>query len=70
MSASSSRGMLTLATRQLMSRWDETRNSWRDGKAVDFEALYLADVRDTVAAALRALEELDHLLEKVHAECE
>ncbi len=70
MSAAASRGALAMATRQLMSRWAETRLSWRDKKAADFEALYLSDVRDTVAAAIRTLEELDQLLEKVHADCE
>lgn len=70
MSVAGSRGLLTLATRQLMSRWEEVRNSWRDQKAADFEALYLSEVRDTVNTALRTLEEIDHLLEKVHADCE
>jgi hypothetical protein len=70
MSAAASRGMLTMATRQLMSRWEETCQSWRDSKADDFEALYLSDVQATVSAAIRTLEELDQLLEKVHADCE
>jgi uncharacterized membrane protein YdfJ with MMPL/SSD domain len=70
MSAAASRGLLTMATRQLMSRWEETRQSWRDNKAADFEALYLSEVRDTVSAAIRTLEELDQLLQKVHADCE
>lgn len=70
MSASASRGLLTLATRQLMNRWADTRQSWRDQKAAEFEDLYLSELADTMASALRALEELDHLLEKVHADCE
>lgn len=70
MSASASRGLLTMATSQLLGRWEETRRSWRDNKAADFEALYLSELRDTVAAALRTLEELDQLLGKVHADCE
>ena len=70
MSAMASCGMLTMATRQLMAGWDVTRQSWRDQKAVEFETLYLAEVRDTVAAAIRSLEELDQLLGKVHADCE
>lgn len=70
MSASGSRGLLTLATRNLMARWDETRVSWRDQKATDFEAAYLAELSEQVATALRALEELDHLLERIHADCE
>lgn len=70
MSASGSRGLLTLATRHLMARWDETRVSWRDQKAADFEATYLAELSEQVASSLRALEELDHLLERIHADCE
>lgn len=70
MSAAAARGLLTLATRNLMGRWDETRLVWRDGKAEEFDALYLAEIANTVAAAMRALEEIDQLLEKVHADCE
>lgn len=70
MSGSGSRGLLTLATRQLMARWAETRNSWRDQKAAEFEGLYLSDLTDTLNTALRALEDLDHLLEKIHADCD
>jgi hypothetical protein len=70
MSASNSRAMLTMATRQLFERWTETRNSWRDQKADEFERLYLSDLDDHLSTALRALEELDPLLEKIHADCE
>lgn len=70
MSTAGSRGQLTMATRQLMSRWEETRESWRDQKAAAFGDLYLSEVRDTVSTALRALEELERILEKVHADCE
>jgi len=70
MSASGSRGLLTLATRQLMARWEETRNSWRDQKAAEFESLYLAELGHSVSSALKVLDDLDHLLEKIHADCD
>ncbi len=70
MSASASRAHLTLATRNLQVRWSETRQSWRDQKAVDFENEYLAELATGVNAALRVLEDLDHLLEKIHADCD
>ena len=70
MSASGSRGLLTLSTRQLLGRWEETRNSWRDQKAADFESLYLSELRNSVNSALKVLEDLDHLLEKIHADCD
>ncbi|MEI8038842.1 MAG: hypothetical protein WCJ14_10660 [Verrucomicrobiota bacterium] len=70
MSESGSKGLLALATRQLQARWSETRNSWRDQKASEFEALYLAELSQRVTAALRVLEDLDNLLEKIHADCD
>jgi hypothetical protein len=70
MSTAGSRAQLALATRQLMDRWDETRRSWRDQKAAEFEERYLSEVKETIGGAIRTLEELDQLLEKVHADCE
>ena len=70
MSMSGSKGLLTLATRNLQARWGETRFSWRDRKAQEFEEMYLADLMAGVNSALRVIEELDQLLEKVHADCE
>ena len=67
---SGSKGLLTLATRQLQARWSETRFSWRDRKAQEFDDLYLAELMNSVNSALRVIEELDHLLEKVHADCD
>lgn len=70
MSLSGSKGLLTLATRQLQARWGETRFSWRDRKAQEFEDLYLSELVATVNTAFRAIDELDRLLEKLHADCD
>lgn len=70
MSMSGSKGLLTLATRNLQARWGETRFSWRDLKAQEFEETYLSELMTSVNSALRVIEELDQLLEKVHADCE
>jgi vacuolar-type H+-ATPase subunit B/Vma2 len=67
---SGSKGLLTLATRQLEARWGETRFSWRDRKAQEFDDLYLAELMNSVNSALRVIDELDQLLEKVHADCD
>jgi hypothetical protein len=70
MSLSASKGLLTDATRQLQARWSETRNSWRDQKAEEFENLYLSDLATAVNSALRVIDELDQLLQKIHADCD
>ena len=70
MSTSGSRGLLAMSTRQLMSCWEETRNSWRDQKAAEFENLYLAELGHSLSSAMKILEELDQLLIKIHADCD
>jgi cell division protein FtsL len=70
MSASGSRGLLTLATRQLFSRWEETLHSWRDQKAEEFENLYLNEISHNLNSTLRSMEELEQLLDKIHADCD
>ena len=70
MSLSGSKGLLTLATRNLQARWGETRFSWRDRKAQEFDDLYLSELMNSVNPALRVIDELDQLLEKVHADCD
>ena len=67
---SGSKGLLTLATRQLQARWGETRYSWRDRKAEEFEEMYLSELMNGVNSVLRVIDELDQLLEKIHADCD
>jgi hypothetical protein len=70
MSASNAKGILTGATRQLQARWEDTRRTWRDQKAAEFEQTHLEPLIRDLAAALRTIEELDLLLQKIHADCE
>lgn len=70
MSASASKAILLDATRQLQARWTETRATWRDHKAADFENQYLAGLSTDVHNALRVIDELDKLLQQIHADCE
>ena len=70
MSASGSKGLLLDATRQLQARWGETRASWRDHKAAEFEEMYLAGLIANVHSALRVIDELEQLLQKIHADCD
>jgi hypothetical protein len=70
MSASGSKGILSGETRLLAERWAETRKTWRDQKALDFEEAYLADLFGRVSSTIRVIEELEQLLNKVHADCD
>jgi len=70
MSSSGSKGSLAAATRKLSDHWTETRKTWRDQKAVEFERVYLEELSHRVEDAFRVLDELDQLLHKVHADCD
>lgn len=70
MTSSGSKGALTSATRQLADHWEETRKTWRDQKAVEFERIYLEELFHRVEATARVIDDLDQLLHKVHADCE
>lgn len=70
MSLGASRSLLTEANRELFMRWEETRASWRDAKAAEFEKEFLAGLPQAVASAVRVIEELDAVLSKLHADCD
>lgn len=70
MSLGASKSLLQESQRELFARWEETRASWRDGKADDFEHDYLAGLPQALAGATRIIEELDQLLAQIHADCD
>jgi hypothetical protein len=58
------------ATRELARKWEQTKQSWRDAKAEEFERQYLADLISEVERAVPIMEELDRLISAVRRECE
>lgn len=70
MSAGAAKGALTDATRELLLRWEQVRESWRDAKADEFGRDYLDGLADEVARSVRVIDELERLLRKIHADCE
>ncbi len=70
MSAGTSKGALNDGTRELLLRWERVRESWRDGNADAFGRDYLDGLGDEVTRAVRVIEELERLLNRIHADCE
>lgn len=70
MSASNAKGILAGATRQLLDGWNQTRDCWRDAKAVEFEKQYIMELQHAMTSALRAIEELDKVMHQIHTDCE
>jgi hypothetical protein len=70
MSLSANRARLGELTRDLLARWDDTRQQWRDTKAIDFEARYLRELKSDVDKAVAAMSELEKVLTKMRKDCE
>lgn len=71
MSAAGSAGAsLQEATRELMVRWQQVRETWRDAKAQEFAAKHLAELGEETARALKVINDIERLFSKIHADCE
>lgn len=70
MSLAGPKANLADATRELLNRWHETKYSWRDRKAKELDEKYFAGLGDSVTAASHVIEEIDKILNKIHADCE
>ena len=57
-------------TRELRERWSQTRESWSDVKAREFEEQYLREVDTAVNTALTGLQHLESTLRKIRHDCE
>jgi hypothetical protein len=70
MSLNSSKSRLSGLTRELMLRWLETKNYWRDQKSTEFEKKYLEELNHFTDKSIYAIEKLEELLKKVRSDCE
>jgi hypothetical protein len=70
MSARVGAANLEEAVRELSRSWQETRNYWRDQKALEFERAYLEKLPHAIVHAKQIMEEMDLLLRKVRHDCE
>lgn len=70
MSISPNGKALASATKELLLRWEETKRSWQDAKAGEFERKYLTELQGSIDRAVPIFDELDKLVSRVRSECE
>lgn len=70
MSLTANKARLGEMTKDLLARWQETHEQWRDGKATEFEIKYLRELKSDVDKAMGAMSELEKLLAKMRNDCE
>jgi hypothetical protein len=64
------RSRVEALTRELLRSWDETKGSWRDAKADEFEARFMSELTIQAEKTGAVLEKLDELLTRVRVDCE
>jgi hypothetical protein len=60
---------LTHALKTLRERWDETKGYWRDEVARDFEKNHLAPLESQADNAIRGMEKLAEVFQKIRHDC-
>ena len=70
MSINASKARLVALTKELMRKWDRTREDWRDAKAGEFERNYLTELRASVDNAITVIDQLEQMTQKIRKDCE
>ncbi len=69
MSVAESQATLARAAKDLFIRWDITTGSWRDDTCAQFEKKYISVLRVEVSKSKSAMENIDAILNHIHADC-
>ncbi len=70
MSARVGASNLEESVKELARNWEQTRQSWRDAKALEFQRTYLDKLPGIVSNARAIMEQTDLVLRKVRSDCE
>ena len=63
------RNQLMTLTKDLLRGWEQTRRTWKDQKADEFDRAYMKELESSVNRAIHGMEKLDALLTKVRKDC-
>jgi hypothetical protein len=70
MNLSAIKTRLVSLAKGLATRWEQTRNYWKDAKGQEFEQRYMAELFANVDRTVTVLDKLDELLARVRKDCE
>lgn len=61
---------LGAVTKELWVQWQQTKQSWQDAKAEEFERRFLSELFSSVDRTVNVIDQLDKLMAKVKHDCE
>lgn len=57
-------------TRELLNKWNQSKDSWRDSKAMEFEKKFLDELQASASHAATGIDNLDRIMRNIRSECE
>jgi len=69
-SLNANRTRLATITKELSTKWEQTKDYWKDGKSQEFEHKYMEELLASVDTAVGVIEQLDRLTTKIRSDCE
>jgi hypothetical protein len=70
MAVIANRARLEGLTKELLMRWHETKEYWRDAKSEEFESKYLLELKASVEKTVTVIEQLDKVVSRIKRDCE
>ena len=70
MSTSACGARLAALTKELLNRWQQTRECWMDAKAREFDERYMLELESMVKSATTGIANLDAVIRRVRSDCE
>jgi len=70
MSMAAQKGRLVTLTKDILVKWAQTKECWRDAKSHEFEHKYLEELAAAVDKTVTVIDQLDKLITRVRSDCE
>jgi hypothetical protein len=70
MSLQGGRDLLSGAAKTLLGHWDHTAPHWQDAASAEFVEHVLTPLQDYLAAALRAVDRMNVILQQMRRDCD
>jgi len=57
-------------TRELLTKWNQTKGAWRDSKALEFEKRFMDELDASANHASTGIDNLERIIRNIRSECE
>jgi hypothetical protein len=70
MSLTGNKSRMQGLTKEILLRWADTKNHWRDARSAEFERRFMQELSPRVNQAAVGIEKLEELFKRIRKECE